>query len=141
MPGLATRSPEQQILAVFELASELSMPFCRSMVQQIFEPDSTSTEQTSDSLSATLLNAIKSALEKDQSSGLELLASLDNVLTNKVRDTVMPKQIRVNLIRYGSMPSARSSMPQLSSPRCHSIRRALAVERQHWSRNTLLSST
>lgn len=82
---LAIRSPEQQLLAVFEAASELSMPFCRSMVQQIFESDSTSTEHSPDGLSATLLKAIKSALEKDQSSGLELLATLDNALTDKVR--------------------------------------------------------
>ena len=61
------------------------MPFCRVMIQQIFESESTSTDQSSDSLSSTLLNAIKSALEKDQSAGLELLASLDNALTDKVR--------------------------------------------------------
>jgi mediator of RNA polymerase II transcription subunit 12 len=82
--GLATRSSEQQILAVFDIASELSMPFCRSMIQQIFEPDSTSTEQPSDGLSAALLRAIKSALENDKPSGLELLATLDNALTDKV---------------------------------------------------------
>lgn len=82
--GLLTRSPEQQILAVFDIASELSMPFCRSMVQQIFETDAMSPEQSSDGLSATLLSAIKSALEKDQSSGLELLATLDSALSDKV---------------------------------------------------------
>ncbi|KAF2625958.1 hypothetical protein BU25DRAFT_492495 [Macroventuria anomochaeta] len=83
--GLATRSPEQQILAIFDIASELSMPFCRTMVQQIFETDSTSTEQSSEGLSAALLIAIKSALEKDQPSGLELLAILDSTLTDKIR--------------------------------------------------------
>jgi mediator of RNA polymerase II transcription subunit 12 len=54
------------------------------MIQQIFEPDSTSTEQPSDGLSAALLRAIKSALENDKPSGLELLATLDNALTDKV---------------------------------------------------------
>ncbi|KAJ8106996.1 hypothetical protein OPT61_g9171 [Boeremia exigua] len=83
--GLATKSPEQQILAVFDIASDLSMPFCRSMVQQIFDADTSAAEQTSDNLSATLLSAIKSALEKDQSSGLELLATLDSALTDKIR--------------------------------------------------------
>ena len=82
--GLATRSPEQQIFAIFDIASELSMPFCRSMVQQIFEQDPSSAEHSSDGLSAALLNAIKSALEKDQPSGLELLATLDSALTDKV---------------------------------------------------------
>lgn len=100
-PDLATRTPEQQILAVFGSASELSMPFCRAMIQQIFESESTSTEQSTDSLSSTLLNAIKSALEKDQSAGLELLASLDNALTDKVRRlfSVLFKQHSANLTR------------------------------------------
>ena len=82
--GLAKRNSEQQIHAVFDIASELSMPFCRSMIQQIFEPDSTSTERSSDCLSAALLSAIKSALDKDKPSGLELLATLDGALTDKV---------------------------------------------------------
>ena len=60
------------------------MPFCKSMIHQIFEPDSTSTEQSSDGLSAALLGAIKLALEKDKPSGLELLATLDSALTDKV---------------------------------------------------------
>jgi mediator of RNA polymerase II transcription subunit 12 len=83
--GLATRTPEQQILAVFDVASELSMPFCRTMIQQIFDSDSTSTERSSDGLPAALLIAIKTALEKDQTSGLELLATLDSTLTDKIR--------------------------------------------------------
>jgi mediator of RNA polymerase II transcription subunit 12 len=82
--GLVKQTPKQQILAIFNIASELSMPFCRSTIQQIFETDSSSTEQSSDSLSAALLDAIKSAMEKDQTSGLELLATLDNALTDKV---------------------------------------------------------
>lgn len=71
------------------------------MIQQIFESESTSTEQSTDSLSSTLLNAIKSALEKDQSAGLELLASLDNALTDKVRRlfSVLFKQHSANLTR------------------------------------------
>jgi len=60
------------------------MPFCRSTIQQIFETDSSSTEQSSDGLSSALLDAIKSAMEKDQTSGVELLATLDNTLTDKV---------------------------------------------------------
>lgn len=78
---------------MFAIASELAMPFCRSMVQQIFETDATTTEHSSDDLSATLLSAIKSALEKDQSSGLELLATLDGALTDKVRRS--PHRLRL----------------------------------------------
>ena len=83
-PDLVKKTPEHQILAIFDIASELSMPFCRSTIQQIFETDSTSTEQSSDGLSAALLDAIKSAMENDQTSGLELLATLDSALTDKV---------------------------------------------------------
>ncbi|XPS71130.1 RNA polymerase II mediator complex subunit [Ascochyta lentis] len=82
---ISAKSPEQQTLEIFDVASELSMPFCRSMVQQIFESDSVSAEYSTDGLSAALLSAIKSALEKDQPSALELLATLDSALTNKIR--------------------------------------------------------
>lgn len=88
--GLATRTPEQQIFAIFDVASELSMPFCRSMVQQVFDTNPSSAEKTSDGLSAALLDAIKSALEKDQPSGLELLATLDSTLTDKVSFMTTP---------------------------------------------------
>lgn len=113
------RSPEQQILAVFEAASELSMPFCRTMVQQIFESDSTSTEQSPDSLSATLLKAIKSALENDQTSGLELLSTLDNALTDKVCMNLGLRRGYTNAARYDNTLNARSSMrpPSLLSRR------------------------
>lgn len=94
-PDLVKKTPENQILAIFDIASELSMPFCRSTIQQIFETDSTSTEQSSDGLSAALLDAIKSAVEKDQTSGLELLATLDNALTDKV--CVRPYLVRAEL--------------------------------------------
>ncbi|KAJ4346207.1 RNA polymerase II mediator complex subunit [Ascochyta clinopodiicola] len=82
---ISAKIPEQQVLEIFDIASELSMPFCRSMVQQIFESDSVSTECSADGLSAALLSAIKSALEKDQLSALELLATLDSALTIKIR--------------------------------------------------------
>lgn len=92
-PGLSAKSPEQQILTIFEIASELSMPFCRSTIQQIFETESTATEQSSDGLSSALLDAIKSAMEKGQTSGLELLATLDNALTDKVCSLPYPLQL------------------------------------------------
>jgi hypothetical protein len=82
--GLLKKTPAQQIIAIFDIASELSMPFCRSTIQQIFETDSSTTEQSSDGLSSALLDAIKLAMETDQTSGVELLATLDNALTDKV---------------------------------------------------------
>jgi mediator of RNA polymerase II transcription subunit 12 len=82
--GLLKKTPEQQIIAIFDIASELSMPFCRSTIQQIFETDSSTTEQSPDGLSSALLDAVKSAMEKDQTSGVELLATLDSALTDKV---------------------------------------------------------
>ena len=84
LQDLATKSSEEQILAVFNIACELSMPFCRSMIQQIFESHSISAEHPPDRLSTVLLNAIKSALENDQPSGLEILSTLDGSLTDKV---------------------------------------------------------
>lgn len=40
---------------------------------------------SADALSAALLSAIKKAVEEGQSAGLELLATLDVALTDKVR--------------------------------------------------------
>lgn len=115
LQGLASKSPEQQIFAIFDIASELSMPFCRCMVQQIFASDPIPTEGSSDGLSVALLNAIKSALEKDQPSGLELLATLDSVLTDKVSlMMVLGMTTVLTLLRYVSTPNARSSMRLLS---------------------------
>jgi len=139
--GLLAKSSEQQILAIFDKASELSMPFCRSMVQQIFKTDTVSTEHSSDGLSATILSAIKTALEKDQSSGLELLATLDSALTDKVSHDIVFGQNRIDKRRYDNMPKVRSSRHHPFSLRPRPICRAQARQHQHWSRSILRSLT
>jgi mediator of RNA polymerase II transcription subunit 12 len=50
--------------------------------------DPTLDEDSANLLSAALLGAVKTAVEEDQSQGLELLATLDSGLTNKVRAIV-----------------------------------------------------
>jgi mediator of RNA polymerase II transcription subunit 12 len=74
------------------------------MIQQIFDSDSTSTERSSDGLPAALLIAIKTALEKDQTSGLELLATLDSTLTDKVSFDPL---LYVNLSSFYVDPTTR----------------------------------
>ncbi|KNG47429.1 hypothetical protein TW65_05980 [Stemphylium lycopersici] len=82
---LAEKTPEQQVVAVFALASELSLPICQAAIERIFSSRAAGPEGSSEALSATLLNAIRTAVEEDQPSGLELLASLDATLTDQIR--------------------------------------------------------
>ncbi|KAH7381682.1 hypothetical protein BKA66DRAFT_418843 [Pyrenochaeta sp. MPI-SDFR-AT-0127] len=82
---LVDQNAEQQVLAIFNAANELSMPICQAVIECIFSSDTALTGDSADTLSATLLSAIKTAVEEDQSAGLELLATLDAALTDKVR--------------------------------------------------------
>lgn len=82
--GLSEKSLELQILAIFRVANELSLPFCQAAIEQIFALDMALTGESFDALSAALLNAIKAAVEEDKSAGLKLIATLDPILTDKV---------------------------------------------------------
>jgi mediator of RNA polymerase II transcription subunit 12 len=82
---LIRASPEEQVSAVFKIASELSLPICQAMIENIFSTNNVVDAHAADTLSAALLNAVKMAVEEDQSQGLELLSSLETTLTNKVR--------------------------------------------------------
>lgn len=81
--GLLNASSTDLVTAVFTTASELSLPICQALIEYIFS-DSFVEEEAAGALSATLLGAVKTAVEEDQSQGLELLAALDSSLTNKV---------------------------------------------------------
>jgi mediator of RNA polymerase II transcription subunit 12 len=54
------------------------------MIENIFSTNHVVDAHAADTLSVTLLNAVKAAVEEDQSQGLELLSSLEPTLTNKV---------------------------------------------------------
>ncbi|KAI4675485.1 uncharacterized protein J4E88_007518 [Alternaria novae-zelandiae] len=82
---LPDKSPEQQVLAVFALTSELSLPICQATIEQLFSSSATALGGSGEVLSASLLSAIKTAVEEDQPSGLGLLASLDAALTDQIR--------------------------------------------------------
>ncbi|KAF1841449.1 uncharacterized protein K460DRAFT_369480 [Cucurbitaria berberidis CBS 394.84] len=82
---LAEQSPEQQILTVFGTASELSLPICQAVIEYIFSSGAAMSGDSADALSAALLSAVKKAVEEGQSAGLELLATLDAGLTDKIR--------------------------------------------------------
>jgi mediator of RNA polymerase II transcription subunit 12 len=57
------------------------------MIENIFSPDLGLDADAADALSAALLNAVRKAIEEDQSQGLDLLRTLDKALTDKVRTT------------------------------------------------------
>jgi mediator of RNA polymerase II transcription subunit 12 len=54
------------------------------VIEYIFSSSSTLDVDAADALSAALLDAVRTAVEEDQSQSLELLTSLDVVLTDKV---------------------------------------------------------
>ncbi|KAH8693421.1 hypothetical protein GQ44DRAFT_753948 [Phaeosphaeriaceae sp. PMI808] len=83
--GLAQMTAEEQVFAVFKVASELSMPICQAAIEHIFSSESMLDGVAADILSGALLNAVKMAVEEDQSQGLELLATLDIALMDKIR--------------------------------------------------------
>ena len=83
--GLKNICPEEQIIAVFKAASELSLPFCQAMIEHIFSSSSALDAHAADGLSVAVLNAVKTSMEQDQSQGLELLTNLEGTLADKVR--------------------------------------------------------
>lgn len=82
--GLAKMTSEEQVITVFSHASELSLPICQALIENIFTADPALDDDAADALSAALLNAVKTAVEEDQSQGLQLLSTLDSALTDKV---------------------------------------------------------
>lgn len=85
---LAKQSAEEQVLTIFGIASELSLPICQAIIEHIFSADATLSGESTDALSTALFSAIKTAVEEGQSAGLELLATLDASLTDKVSFSV-----------------------------------------------------
>lgn len=81
---LTDTTSEEQVVAVFKVASELSLPICQAMIESLFSGHGAFETDTADALSAALLNAVRTAVEEDQSQGLELLTSLDLTVTEKV---------------------------------------------------------
>jgi mediator of RNA polymerase II transcription subunit 12 len=71
-------------MAVFKIASELSLPICQVVIEYMFSSASSVDVDAANSLSAALLDAVRIAVEEDQSHGLELLTTLDMALTDKV---------------------------------------------------------
>lgn len=87
------------------------------MIECIFSTDTALSGDSTDALSATLLSAIKTAVEEDQSAGLELLVALDPALTEKVSFLLLVLHVTfTDYDRYDTMLSARSLMRLRSSP-------------------------
>jgi hypothetical protein len=133
--GLAKVGPDEQVVAVFQAASELCLPICQAMIEHIFSSSTTLGAHAADALSVALLNAVRTAVERDQSQGLELLTTLESTVTDKVR-SCYPRfaETVINTFRYEPMLNARSSTHLVSSS---TVRRstlaamAMAMPLQH----------
>lgn len=92
---------------------------------------------SADALSAALLGAIKRVVEEGQSAGLELLATLDATLTDKVRVPLLALEGSIaDFTRFVNTLSAKLSTHPLFSISQVSKQKNLSKPRQHWFRNT-----
>jgi mediator of RNA polymerase II transcription subunit 12 len=104
---LNQRSLEQQVVLIVDSTNELSLAFCQLQIRHIFSTDVASVE----SISSALLQAVKIAVEKDQSSWSNLIDGLEADLTSKVRCYICSSQNGyTNMIRSESTQNARYSM-------------------------------
>jgi mediator of RNA polymerase II transcription subunit 12 len=79
--GLSQKSTVEKVKTIVEAADPLSLPFCQIQIRLLFSMNVGIVDTTS----GALLEAIKVAVEKNQSPWFELVAGLDNGLINKVR--------------------------------------------------------
>lgn len=82
---MSQKSVEQQVSTVVGIADHLSISFCQLEIRQLFSMTVPDPEASVDKVSGTLLEAVKSAIEKTQSPWSDLVAGLEADLTNKVR--------------------------------------------------------
>lgn len=122
--GLSQKPPEQQVAAVFLLASELSLPICQAAIERIFSSRANASAGPSEALSATLLNAIRTAVEEDRPSGLELLASLDASLTGQIRQNAEREIINASAF-LTAMSTTKPEESEIVSPKM--VQKFLAV--------------
>ncbi|KAF2477271.1 uncharacterized protein BDR25DRAFT_390811 [Lindgomyces ingoldianus] len=79
---LTQKSLEQQVYAVIDSANDLSLPFCQLEIRQF----SAMCDSSAEEISNAFLEAIKAAVEKNESPWSDLVAGLDTDLTCKIRE-------------------------------------------------------
>jgi mediator of RNA polymerase II transcription subunit 12 len=84
--ALSQRSLEDQVGSIVDAADYLSLPFCQLEIRQLFSMTTADAENSVDTISSALLEAVKSAVEKDESPWSDLITGLETNLTNKVCD-------------------------------------------------------
>ncbi|KAH7126743.1 hypothetical protein B0J11DRAFT_558277 [Dendryphion nanum] len=84
--GLSHKAIDEQVSIVVNTADYMSLPFCQLEIRQMFSSNTSQSEISVDSMSAALLEAVKLAVEKDQSSWCDLVAGLEADLTSKIRE-------------------------------------------------------
>ena len=92
---LNQRSLEQQVVLIVDSTNELSLAFCQLQIRHIFATDVASADTSVESISSALLQAVKTAVEKDQSSWSNLIDGLEADLTSKVRCYICSSQMGI----------------------------------------------
>jgi mediator of RNA polymerase II transcription subunit 12, fungi type len=83
---------QQQVVTIVDNTDHLSLPFCQLELQEIFSISASSAESTDEDVSAALLDAVKTAIEKDQPCWSNLISDLEPALTNKVLSFVYSQE-------------------------------------------------
>lgn len=100
--GLSGKSTEQQVATVVDAADYLSLPFCQLEIRQLFAASSSDAEDSLNARSAALLEAIKLAVEKDQSPWSDLIAGLESGLTARIREHAERELLNASAFLHGS---------------------------------------
>ncbi|KAF2176168.1 hypothetical protein K469DRAFT_678997 [Zopfia rhizophila CBS 207.26] len=102
---LSQKTLDEQVRTVVDSADDLSLPFCQFELRQIFCANGTSSDPSDDTISAALLEAIKTAVEKDQSPWSDLVAGLDGELTSKIREHAEREILKASAFLSGAIAS------------------------------------
>jgi mediator of RNA polymerase II transcription subunit 12 len=84
--GLSRKSLADQVKTIVESASCLSLPFCQLEIRQLFAIASVTVDTAVDTMSGSLVEAIRSAIERDDTPWNDLVAGLDTGLRTKIRE-------------------------------------------------------
>ncbi|KAF2653975.1 hypothetical protein K491DRAFT_717612 [Lophiostoma macrostomum CBS 122681] len=102
---LSQKSVADQVKIIVESASCLSLPFCQLQIRQLFAMSSVAADTSVDTVSGSLVEAIRSAIERDDSPWNELVAGLDTGLRTKIRENAERELLQASAFFSGPATS------------------------------------
>ena len=81
---LPKKAPAEQVESIVKFADFLSLPFCQLKIRHLFAVVTTMDKPSLNTISLSMLDSIRSAVDSDDSSWVDLVAGLDTNLRIKV---------------------------------------------------------